>query len=607
MTDRIECAAITLRRATNYSIISLALVLCSEVGNGQADSALPGPPEARQELSCSDYGLNGFLSDIKVAQAFLPMSPGRRKTLAPPCAENVGPGEAGNNSGEASRDAKALGTLFDTSRTALERLQNGFDLYSWLTFIALNSPEDATVPFGLPSAPTVWESEFRSLSQVIPQGMSLPAACASLPNQVPKPTLFVQVDDVAFDQPFKSGPLIDQDGHYSLNTIFMNASMQKFIVDNHLDSAASQTTFKLSRIDFPVGDAAKAALGSIMIKASWKLMTATDNRSEFHTALAYRFFPAQGEGQAIKGPSCDIVMLGLVGLHIVHKTTGRRQWIWTTFEHVRNVPSAGDIKSGAAHGRTYLFYREEHPLASHPNANQSAAASVPTNANRTPPQPWLAKPPPIVKSQIVRAQAITDDTQTINRQAHDFLKHLAQTDARNFAKDMVWQNYQLVSTQWPAAFLCAAEKNAAKENVETNQQTDPNCSPAPEFLPNSTLETYVQHDIDKTVKHDTGAPMQHDIGTPGGIPQSTSSCIACHNNAVAYLQIDYDKPELTSACKSLTPTEKCSAASDFTYILEQVCAPLPDPLTHLPIPGVCKHELADDHIAGAPTKKGSKP
>ena len=39
-----------------------------------------------------------------------------------------------------------------------------------------------------------------------------------------------------------------------------------------------------------------------------------------------------------------------------------------------------------------------------------------------------------------------------------------------------------------------------------------NCSPAPSFLANSTLETYSQ----------------------GDIPQASSSCIGCHGNAVSF-------------------------------------------------------------------------
>ena len=46
------------------------------------------------------------------------------------------------------------------------------------------------------------------------------------------------------------------------------------------------------------------------------------------------------------------VTLGLVGLHIVHKTDSEPQWIWSTFEHVNNVPAAADPA-----GAHYNFYR----------------------------------------------------------------------------------------------------------------------------------------------------------------------------------------------------------------------------------------------------------
>ena len=37
-------------------------------------------------------------------------------------------------------------------------------------------------------------------------------------------------------------------------------------------------------------------------------------------------------------PPCLRKTLGLVGFHVGHKTEGRRQWIWTSFEHMQNVP-----------------------------------------------------------------------------------------------------------------------------------------------------------------------------------------------------------------------------------------------------------------------------
>jgi hypothetical protein len=67
----------------------------------------------------------------------------------------------------------------------------------------------------------------------------------------------------------------------------------------------------------------------------------------------------------------------------------------------------------------------------------------------------------------------------------------------------------LVSTQWP---------------TDAGSKTDPTGRPAPTFLANTTAETYIQ----------------------GTVPQASSNCIGCHNNAT-------------------TTTGKFS---DFTYILE---------------------------------------
>ena len=63
------------------------------------------------------------------------------------------------------------------------------------------------------------------------------------------------------------------------------------------------------------------------------------------------------------------------------------------------------------------------------------------------------------------------------------------------------------------------------------------CSPAPTFLANSTLETYSQ----------------------GDIPLASSSCIACHGNAVGF-QKGASNPQSGNALLN---------QSDFTFMLEK--------------------------------------
>jgi hypothetical protein len=74
----------------------------------------------------------------------------------------------------------------------------------------------------------------------------------------------------------------------------------------------------------------------------------------------------------------------------------------------------------------------------------------------------------------------------------------------------VWQHYMLISTQWP---------------TDGTSKTDPNGVPAPTFLANTTMETYIQ----------------------GSVPQASSSCMACHGNA----------------------TDTSGRPSNFTYVLER--------------------------------------
>jgi hypothetical protein len=530
-----------------------------------ADSTLPAST-TRHELACRKYDANTFIGDQTVIDQLTATRVAGKEMLALPCSENVSGsvvtaqpigGTAAGNGTERPIAAKgSLNVLFSSQRTPLERFQNGFDLYSWLTFLALNLPADAISAPGAFAAVTAWEKNFFPLDEVMKtrEGVSNfslknpPESCTAARKQDggPEPTLFVSVDEVAFNQPFKTGPLVDKDGEYSLNTIFVNLSMQKYVANpnhvkpelrRHLDTLEGQREFP-GVIEFPPGNSDTGALGAMMIKASWKVLGPRDDPSEFHTARAYRYFP---EGQR---PSCDIRTLGLIGFHVVHKTANRHQWIWTTFEHVRNVPSAGEVASGHLSQSSYFFYYSNG-----------------ATANETPPHPWDPLHPPRIRSQIVRAQDIGADAQTINQSARESL-------TQHFKVPTFWTHYQLISTQWPADFDCAREANGLK----TDQQADPSCSPAPTFLPNSTLETYIQHDI----------------GASGGVPQSTSSCIACHNNAVAYQRIDFGDGKVSvegDLCPSgkINPTEgltqACSPASDFTFILEQVCAPMTDPST----------------------------
>jgi len=212
--------------------------------------------------------------------------------------------------------------------------------------------------------------------------------------------------------------------------------------------------------------------------------------AKFHTADTLIYFP--GPPRTAAGPICVEKTLGLVGIHIGHKTAGSPQWVWSTFEQIDNAPDESSVAPGPSSPRHNFF--------------NAACKDCPVN--ETPPQPW--DPPASLqfrsdfRSQVVRKkdlpQEVVDEVTDLNRQFRAILK------------GTVWENYELITTQWPS---------------DAKNPIDPTGVPAPTYLANTTLETYSQ----------------------GTTPLASSSCMACHGNA--------------------TTQHIPATASDFTYILEK--------------------------------------
>ena len=401
--------------------------------------------------------------------------------------------------------------------SGLANLQRGFDFYSWLTFIALNSPADGKAigqgprPGG--DAMTKWEdlANYRPLADVMLGDGSKPTwGTRVVPDQCKKldgpGKIVLQLGEAAWNQPFKSGPLIDQNGNYAVFDILMNKPMFDYIAENGLYSRQGQQKFS-GFVKFPVGSAAApnpptattapGQMGAVMVKVSWRILDPDKDKNligKFHTADALIYFPGPlPGGQGTKtGPTCVEKKLGLIGFHVGHKTNFAPQWVWSSFEHIRNVPDEADVESGKLLDG-YSFYNKACKDCPH---------------NLTPPDPW--DPPKSLKfhsdykSQVVRVsmlpQPVIDEVADFNRKFHETLK------------GTVWENYELLTTQWPS---------------DQASKTDCNGAPAPTYLANSTLETYSQ----------------------GKSPLASSSCMACHGNA--------------------TTQHVPAVPSDFTFILEK--------------------------------------
>lgn len=468
-----------------------------------------------------------------------------------PCQENVNTGAQGDPTG--------------IEVTELANLQRGFDFYSWRTFIALNSPADGTpIDQAQAGMPTRWEDmdNFKQLLDVMlpadlqpPKwptdraGMEaererlVPQECRELHQKMPA-RMIVKMIEESFSEPFKTGPLIDQQGHYAIFDILMNRQMFEYITVNHLNTKVGQAENADLAVDFPAGQndqpaqagkpAQPGTLGAFMLKVSWKILSEAEKEAKtFHMVDALVLMPPNADRPDAARP-CLPETLGLVGFHAVHKTTGRPQWIWTTFEHVKNVPDKDEIAANDLDG-PYNFF------------NAGCKSDCPT-VNATPPRPWDPSPALELrfradnsyKSQIVRETPLTDAAKHMNTIFHSMLP-----------PNNVWQNYMLISTQWPSAFAihCTGlhSQSALDPKTDFVKQPDMTCSPAPTYLANSTLETYSQADS-KADPPDTPE-----------VPLATSSCIACHSNAVGFQRAaskrEAGRPNLNQ--------------SDFTFMLEK--------------------------------------
>lgn len=391
---------------------------------------------------------------------------------------------------------------------SIQLVQNGFDEFSWSSFVALNwpalpdgSPDTSKVIGGDGDHPTVWESYKETYEIFKPDGSEpvwdnhqLPQACQGIAGGPTNKVMQMaqKVSDEVLDEtgnPFNTGPVIDrQNGRFARFEIRVNKIAFDFIVQNKLYNKEGQAAFT-NFIQFPAGKAAgkdgtgaSPNEGAMIFKAAWKVIDEKngDIPGRFHTTKAYVFTP-ESESPPIK-PSCELVTMGLVGFHIAHKTFHAPQWVWTTFEHVDNVEVGPNAPAGAK------------PNFFNPDCKDC-------KENVPPPKPWDPNQtlPPELRSQITRIIPIDDATKALNKKWQDLL--------RSVNPNSVWQNYQLISTQWPSEVL--------DPNNPIPQLQGPKAMgrPIPVYLANTALESYIQGRVNK------------------GVPTGTSSCNACHNNA----------------------------------------------------------------------------
>lgn len=336
-----------------------------------------------------------------------------------------------------------------------------FDDFSWRTFVAAVWPSltqrrglpDITKSVGDTNSALVFETYKADWEVFQPNG----AAPASWEESGPAiPCANVPVPKVGFNDLVLSsfskfghlgqagfgdlvGPLVAQNTTYTLFLAAFNRVEFDQIVANKWYLRAN-----LKQVDFKPDSLTNSPID---MKSSWVVVrNNVPDPKRYYTRKAFVLDLPSGK--------CTDETVALVGLHLVTKTPSRPQWIWSTFEHVDNVPGSG----------------AQPPLGFNSGDGKPMPAKNP-----------IGFPPPIsppAAFNVTRVFPISASTQQTNA------AYRAELASRGSG---VWQFYQLVMTQWPV------QGNAPK-NPGSPAFTFPGNNPTTAFS-NTTMETFDQKRI----------------------------------------------------------------------------------------------------------------
>jgi hypothetical protein len=385
-----------------------------------------------------------------------------------------------------------------------------FDNFSWESFIALNwpassargvptDPNNPSVFFNAPNGvPVVWGT-YKDSFDLFGQQDKRPSpwdSPTSLISPCPGATtnqkilIFTTKGDTPLMQTKQafSFPLVDQRSNFVYYDIRYDEAQYDFIRGQ--DSDQSTWLYLLKNlapkenqqfgVQMPM--TTTSALGSIMVKAAWRISTSSDDTKRYY-AINAQIYDSQKQ-------SCSPATVLLVGLHIGHKVDPFTEWVWSTFEQVDNVPPDPDASP-----------KPTKPPSGYSFNNGTDNPPTPNGFNYKPP---LTAPTPS-PVQVTRVNPIPNtpagqSTRDVNLYYQTALK------------GTVWQYYQLVVTQWPASPGIGQGKPFMLMNNGGVYPQNAGAAFPVNGAVNTTMETYFQ--------------TQNDAAGAGG-----NSCMSCHYRA----------------------------------------------------------------------------
>jgi hypothetical protein len=436
--------------------------------------------------------------------------------------------------------------------------QDNFNCFAWQSFIDLTwaakpgSPgaPDPSIPparYGAsdPTTPAVWET-FSSKDSVFKPDAAPPDPFGKLPASAPS----CSVSGPGLGAPLFAVTKLMGDGARGLSEI-NQAFMGKFGWVTAQNTKPTYYDVRLNKVEYDyivshkLYDAinqAKAATtpglglllpnGVVEIKAGWLEITDPSlwRRYRMIRTVIEEYDPAHPSAP----PVCRIANMGLVAVHMIHKTRLAQQFAWTTFEQIDNQPDYG---TSIPAGQAYAYF----------NPSCDPAKDAYHCAINTPP---CAKPgdprscrPISAPNQVKRIIPIPPATATLNA--------AMQAKIRTANPNSVYQYYQLVDTLWPS------DNTTIPAGARTPLYDG---NPQPPLgqggLLNPLIETYFQG----------GDPNL----TGGNNPRGFLSCQSCHVGAGIAAQPT--KTQCTVATiRGQTQPGPC--ASDYSFLFKNATCP----------------------------------
>jgi hypothetical protein len=248
--------------------------------------------------------------------------------------------------------------------------------------------------------------------------------------------------------------LIDQNGNKVYYDILINDSAYRVL--KCFKENANAPNPKL--LDFQNGENSPPNVqpGATELKLAWRVLDPEKDRERRKRFISRTVRIPDDNDKNNLTKNCDAdpdscswrkVDVGLVGIHIVHKSKNNSQWIWSSFEQVDNDPSesASNAMQQANADSRFSFF------------------------GNCPGCPHNVPPPDGAKSQLTRTQEIAPDTAELNHQERQMLKE----------KGSALQYYELIGTQY-----------------DPSNTLEPALNAVPQVLRNTVIEPYIET-IDK--------------------------------------------------------------------------------------------------------------